>query len=94
MPEGQLLNVPTSVINEGTSRARTMNTSIRMPTASRKPSSRNGASGTSASSPKLAASARPAEVIARVDSGVATRSASFIERSRASCQTWPTAKML
>ena len=34
------------------------------------------------------------EVIARVDSGVETRSASLIDRLRASCQTWPTAKML
>ena len=56
--------------------------------------SRNWASGTSASMPNPAASARPAVVIARDARGEATATASRIGRRRASSQIRPTTNTL
>jgi hypothetical protein len=55
---------------------------------------RNCSSGITASSPKLAAKATPAVVIAREARGAATATASLTGRDRASSQMRPTTKTL
>jgi hypothetical protein len=65
-----------------------------MPTAIANASSRKGTSGTTPSSPKLAASASPAAEMARTVPGRVETIASGSETLRASSQTLPTVKML
>ena len=71
-----------------------MNASIRMPSTIATASSRNWASGTSASMPKPAASASAAVVIAREVRGTDPATASRSGRRRPSSQMRPTMKML
>jgi hypothetical protein len=91
---GQWLARPNSVISAGTRRVRTRKESSSTPIVMQKANSRNGTSGTIASSAKLPASASPATPMARLARGAATRTASRSGMVRASCQIRPTTNTL
>ena len=85
---------PNSEVSAGTSSERTMNVSMRMPTAITNANSRNERSGTMASSANEAASASPAAVTALAAAGVATAIASPTRAVRAACQMRPATNTL
>ena len=91
---GHQLFSPKIEISPGISRERTSSVSISTPMTISSANSRNERSGTSASSAKLAASVRPATVIAPAACGVATATASRSRRVRASAQMRPATKTL